>query len=813
MLMPLSSMSNSVHDPNSRRAQKSAGNRGRLTAGLIYEGQVMAACHTNRTYTVSVNGEDVAGCIPALGFFSGLLGVKTEWRIPTGTRVLVVYGPRPYIVATYAGDVPDVDSFLGRTVTGMGVQDAIPRIDPSTNHEVPSHNTPNDLLEGELEISDLMGSFLRFMRFMTSVGAGERAQIQCHLLRDLVRIISGNYEHFSAAGDETVFDDGRLNKEEHGTTYPHERMGLLQDTDPLVEEPGAFSGEDFDPMKTGRWRWTRYLGFIGDLFNQWFTDPTETVGRMAEDALRSGKSRVWFGQGGDILVQSVGEIAIERVVRIPVPIRLKHPEDPEGVLREEMEKLDQAFLKRWNEGQQGDTEHHTLFQLRDYARWLSEYHSLARFHQLAKANEEFKIPSEEETPAPKTGAGEKDREEANTGALTYWKPAYSTFRLLRDGSSLLHDAWGNTVATGPYGIQMDTPRHFRVTSAGDISMTAGGSLFLGARRHVEISAHRGGMILKSRTLFRALCERGTMWLKSDFDPDNEYSPEENDPKAEVFAGQAMRLETRKGALHMSAGKKARLEVLNAEDDENGVEIQTTGTFAMRLRGKLDLEVSKASLIAFREDVYARFRNWIGQGTSWAMQGVAYLSRSGSRLNQVTARSVDAVSQLKGPRVGALPADFESLLPLPPHFNHCQITEVDPATFSVTEEAEFPVAAQIPQEERFTWRLLPEEEYLWVANVPDSKRDADRLFENLGQQKVRLDQTDGYSEWQGASDTLLPAEGTGNGKPWPGTRGTWLVCNPQGDSLNEPTSSSGEQLAVEPPRLTPTPIVMKVLNRD
>lgn len=771
------------------RQQSTTGDRGRLSHGTVYTGVVSDHNLSTGTYVVTVNDESVPGCINAVGMFCGLMGVKTLLRFPVGTSVLLVYTTRAYIIGSFPQDVPDSDSYLGRTVTGMGIEGAIQDTDPNLKREIPSHNAPDDLYEGELEIGFLQGGFLRFLAGMISLGGSERAQIQFFLHRDLARIISRNYEHFSSSGDSKIYDDGRLNQEDNFTSYHHERMGKLAEQDPLVEDPDNFTGEEFDPLATGRWRYTRLQGFVGDLLNTWFTDPAETLGRMTEDAVRSGKTRFHVGTDGTVLVQSCGEIAFERVTRIPVPIRLKHEESGDGVLREEMRKLDRQYLKGWAQGNGGLTEHHVLFRLRDYARHLSQYHSLARIHQLAAMKGEWKVPSEQDTPAPAAGAGEEDRTAANTGELAYYKEVYATFRMFKDGSFLVYDGYGNTIASGPHGVMIDSARHLRFSAAGDISVQAGANLFLGARRHIEVAAHRGGLVLKGRTFLRALAERGSLWLKSDHDPDNGYEPETGDPEAEVAGGRGILLQTSASDIGVRTGGLVRID----STGEGGMSVNLKGDLTVVTGGIFKFKAGKEAFFNMLGEVKMTFTRWHAQGQSWVMPGIADLTPGAARFSKVVSRTVEALGRLAGPRrPGGIPVS-EHGVPLRSHTNHVDIVDPDPDFTVGTVETFEPVTVE-DDTETFSWKLLAASEYTWPAPAEDLKPDTDKLYEPLAQQRLRVDLVDGYETWTGAADALLSGIGTGTGTPWPGPSAKWLRVTPVKPRLDVPTGDMPSSFA-------------------
>lgn len=762
-----------------RQRQQTTADRGRLHPGELVRGVISDYNAARLTYTVSMRGQHVGDVVDVSGISMGLLGFKQTNRFPPGTGVLVLYGNPCWIISTHAEDPPDLDSYLSRTMTGKGIMDAIVRLNPQPG-AIPSHSAPCDLFESEFEITNMVGTFIRFLTFMSSLGSGERAKIEFHLLRDLVRIVSRNFEHFSAAGDFKIFDDGRLNTEFHGTTYEHERWGRKSPSDPKFEAPDTGMPE-VDPMETGRWRYDFILGFVGDLFNSWFSDPVDAVGRMAADALRAGKARLHIGQDGVLLAQSCSEIVLEKVVRTQVPIRIRHEEDPEGVLRRELDTLDKEFLKVWDPGGV-ENEHHSLFKAREYFRYLNQYHSLARLHQQTK---DWKVPSESETPAPAVGAGEEDRTAANPGKLTYWKASYATIRIFRDGSILLFDSYANATAMGPYGIQHSSSRHYQVFAAGDFIVKAGGNICMSALRNIELVASRGSFIAKARTGWRALCEVGTLWLKSDCDPANTYTPEEGFPEADVQDRQGIRLQATKAEARWISRLKSRFTVKQADQQ---LELDVKGGLQVQTQKEVKLTAySLAMAIVERVSVKASYwDNWIPGG--WSLDRVCRLRRGISYINRIKTDGLQSLGSIAGPRRLGAPTP-SSRGSLRPHTNHIDLFEPEGEeaimdTALEAPEAILPLAAE---NNGFSWRLLPISEYVWSnAGYAVGKTDID-LIEPLTQQSLRLENPEGYQVWSGMADALRTAEQTVGDTPWPGPSGKWLQHNPSGPSLNAPTA--------------------------
>lgn len=740
---------------------------------LIYQGTVVSANLTEQTYVVtSAKGGELEDCICALGPFAGMLGIKSTFRPSIGSRVLVWKGQSNFIISCFPGDLPDAASHAGRSITNCGTRDLSLEADQPSTDSIPMHNAPQDLFDGEYEMGFLQGGFIRFLMMMTSLGGNERAQIQFHVLRDLVRLISGNFEHFSAFGDEVIMDDGQVSIEVNGTPVPYERLGLENEGDPLDMPADDFDGEAFNPLRTGRWRYTKMLGFLGGQLNEWFTHPMEAAGEMVNTAFRSGLHRNHVGPEGEVLIQSVTEIALERVVRIPVPIRLKHHEDPEGVLREQFKDLDTSFLKTWPQ-KKGQAGHHSLFLLRDYARWLAQYHSLARIHQLAAKAGEFHVPSEFDTPEPEIGKHDEDVRKANADN-TYWKDTYATIRIGREGSILLLDGYHNSYHSGPHGINIDTPRHLRLTVGGDMSAIVGGNFLMRARRNIEMVAEKGGFMAIARGFWKAVSTKGAMLLCSESDPGNKAGPDGDIPAPEYDDNNyGLVITSPKAGVHIEAGKGMKL---SQTDADSSFEIDNVGQSRIELVKELDLILRKGAIVDVGPEALqfnggrTVFRNY----TEVVFENSARFYPAGADINILKTTAVTAQNGFTGPSDKVIKRAQPGL-------------GNDAPDTSMPVEVGTPVRVAGVDIDELTWGAMGTEEYAPQDSEEDLPEDAKKMFEPLGQQNIRLEAPTGYATW--TFDTTFEGDrASPNTKFFPKGQ-QWMRGTPAEGALKDPSNTA------------------------
>jgi len=559
----------------------------RIEAGRVYTGIIKETHHGDGLYAVQVDGiNTLITCVWAAGIFSPILGIRTKYypTLDTKVAVLITGLNSGWIITTAPSEKYDVEAGGALTMLGVGLdEEELEPFQRELKGMGLSVTNPNDLLEGEFAIANNFGVAIQFLTTMIKMQASERAKIEASLMDDMVRIVSETFKHYSSFGDFQIYNDGRLNVRFDGSSYEFESFGKENNTDPLVELDDKKVDFQKTYTETGRWRFSEYIGFLGDFIHTFVTEPNATLAAIAEEAIRPGKARMQMHSDGTILMQSVADISIERVCRVVSPTEVKRQDDPEGNKKNEFDKLNKDYLKIWSYGKDMSKAHYASYQLRQYARWLSCYHSFARFHQLDK---DWKLPKETDFEHSWNNQ-EQDVEQANAGQDTLYD-VYATFRIMRDGSILIMDGFNSAISMVRGNIQMSAARHIELDAAGDVRINAGQNLYIKARRNIEISAIVGGLTLKARTWWKALCEWGTVWIKSDaVDPATESppSPEDpnQDPEPEVH-GAAIFLDAAKGQTLIQSERRATVSVIGNPDDNESL-TDTTASVVLQSKNQ------------------------------------------------------------------------------------------------------------------------------------------------------------------------------------------------------------------------------------
>lgn len=755
-----------------------------LKPGRSYTG-VITSRQGDGTYRVIVDDPRVTinGVRLALPVLGGHLGLQVRGCLPSLTRVHLVYGPTAFIYATIPTASADVDNGRDRSLVWGKDMNAAQGV---TGDLYSDH--PEDLLEGEVEFANLYGVSMQFLTTLMRMTAGDRAAVECHLINDMVRIVSEQWRHISGLGDDLIFDHGRPTMERGWSMYRHEVLGALLEKSPYADLKGDEVDRDALNAKRvtalGRHRFREFIGFAGDFIHSFVSDPPETIVSLAEESAGGGAGKSWIHRNSDgsILVQSIADIRFERVTRIPVPRRTASHEDPAVTREREYDNLAAEFLKLPKVITPASPKdlYQMAYHIRSYSRWLGRYHAFARTLQLPG---EYSIPSEASSPVPDWLNKEADRKTAN-GAVTYYE-TYACYAILRDGSIVQHDGYGSSIVTSNGNIQISAARHVDIEATGDIRMLAGGSIYVKARRNVEISATLGGLILHSYAWLKMLCEKGSLWLRSNATTDKAVTPEAataDTPVPEiagwesgVSGGQAILVEAADGAAAYRSRKGVTIAVDGSPADTNDRDFDANVVTAGRavLRGDSEASVlTKEDLsLAGRRSVLAsptllssassiRFGPGAGKPSLVLKDGRLWCDTV--RTSKVEANAIFGPE--RGPKV-PIP-DLQFVMPLKKHLNHVDVlkTPVDvPPDMDADDQAKLwltSLDASLPPSQFLpwgsstsgpNWAFPVKDEYAWDAR----EKARGSLPETLTQQYLRLDATlsspdhwggAGYSDW-------------------------------------------------------------------
>lgn len=555
-----------------------------ISAG-VYEGQVTAVDMTTRTADVKVNGVEVKGCSYFPLFFASFIGVSCNYFPPVGSIVTVLYtAGRSYILGARAMLVDRPKMYKGRVA---GDPDAETQVSKRQAYKkgkrgkakkgatTGGHFPQGDMFPGEVEISDNMGTALRVLYGLAQLTSGEQAKVETSLMNDMVRITDNYFAHHMAGGDTLSWTWGKYaSMEEHFTGHQFEADGKEDKDKPLTEkmQSGAYKSKDAPGMKsrfsdTGRWRKSTYTGFLGDMIHTFVTQPTKVISSTMDGAARPGLYRSWVGSDGTLMIQAAGGVHVEVTSRdIYVP-EIKYAwNDPELVekLEGQLENLDAQYDKLWGSGPKWDDLNVACWQMGAYLRYITYFHSMARWHQLAKTGY-CKVPKPGDTDPAEATNGDKDREK-NCPQGKYPYVAQSSFSIDPSGSITAQSNGLVSMVMNNGNLQLSAIGNIEINAGNTVSIS-GRYLSLRSLFEMEIVSVLGKVTQKAKTAFKLFCEKGRLWLKSDASEETkDWKASKDDDDNDVeFAKHAIVIEASKGSIVSSAEKS---NVLSSNSDDN-----------------------------------------------------------------------------------------------------------------------------------------------------------------------------------------------------------------------------------------------------
>ena len=291
-----------------------------LVAGSIYYGTVTKRAEDG-TYEVSLDEprRTVTGARLALPVVGGLTGFAIKTILPIGTKVAMVWDTTPFVFGILPDTEPDWLNAATRTML-WGVE-------AKAGKSKAKDAQPADMVAGEFEISNGFGVAVAFLTTLCRMTAGGRSAVEMCLIDDMLRLVSSQFRHISALGDELIFDHGRPTLERSWSSYRHEVMNQLKAGDPLAKMKGddLDRGDAMDQrvQSVGRSRYLEFVGFVGDFVHKFVCDPVSTLASIATstdsagDAKVAGSGKSWqhVGSDGTLLWQSVSDIRMEVATR------------------------------------------------------------------------------------------------------------------------------------------------------------------------------------------------------------------------------------------------------------------------------------------------------------------------------------------------------------------------------------------------------------------------------------------------------------------------------------------------------------------
>jgi len=189
---------------------------------------------------------------------------------------------------------------------------------------------PTDIFPGDYGWINEDGSMIGLLRGSAAILKGaELSQIQAFSMDDLVRVVARNLQIYHALGETHIYDDeGFLSSETIISPRSYEALGKSQIEDIGEEENDSDAKvlNGYYKLSEGNsplYRASLYSGYLGDLFRLYCLKrdtPEEPI----------SVSKLHIDSKGSVHCMGTRDLLLRRAGRIPLPLRLKEVNDPEG---------------------------------------------------------------------------------------------------------------------------------------------------------------------------------------------------------------------------------------------------------------------------------------------------------------------------------------------------------------------------------------------------------------------------------------------------------------------------------------------------
>lgn len=588
----------------------------RLTSGALYYATVVSSDPAMRKLSVQTDrGDIVNNCTLMTDSLASMLGFAQAGMPPVNSKVLLAYLPSGSFVC---GNVADYDTTADTfTLPVAGEYDQEHLSDPAAGvRRLKEDKSPasgyqpcQDTFPGEYDLTNNMGIFFRMLQNFAQLGAGDLAKIECHLMNDMVRIIDNYFVHHNAGGDTMIWSNGRCNYESHFTSYSGEAEGGDTQSSAPAEKKGenVYKSKD-DHNLSGRWRRSKFIGFLGDLVHEWITEPPDGETVYDERAKRKGKLRIWHGADGTYMVQSNAGIHLSVSPKIVIPIIKYKWDDPEHDALDLVKGLNKSYTKVWK-GEKPDARA-MVWQMRSYAKYITLFHSLERWLQM-RDKEWVKILPEKESECGSSDNQEPDKQstqfqgQASISITPAGDISLEANGVDNDGTSSVILSHGNV----------------QIAAANNIEMVAGGYIAMSCRNlvgkatnNVEMVSLCGNLFLKSRTALKALCEKGIIWIRSNkhhdegATPDPWVAPGAGPPAPQDSSRFGIKLEATdtpilvtgwRGIVNRTKEKDSHIWLFTEKDSD--VRIAANKTGKVKIRGEEEVRIEAGNKFKVRTE--------------------------------------------------------------------------------------------------------------------------------------------------------------------------------------------------------------------
>jgi len=493
--------------------------------GYFVEGIVIRALPGLYSYSVETANKEVLACKNAATATATIVGVKDLATISVGTPVMVwipVKGSRDGIIMCA---IPGHKAGTGQVTPRQFTSDpesgfalyseeyykALVK-DKSNNQKIFAQaGRPLDVNPGDWGKINEHGVFLGILGLTAVMRASQGCAIEVHTLDDLLRLRSGQYQHFTSFGEHHIYNDGgQISVEICGSSRQHEVCGKDAIGSEIFEETSSADNNNKDlhikPMEveaTLKRRFQMFFGHLG-LLQMFVANPEEGDEKYSRAANHQGLFHMSVGDNGRFDVTSAAGVAITRDEIIPIPKKLKEPWDPSGDKPEESNKAEAKEGFELPDGFTGGTH----LAVRDMTAWAKR-HSYQRFDELEK---DWHVPEATDLESPKNGYDKISGSGVeSTEPFDKYKDKRCGIYTNPDGSVTIMDAAGSQIVLdGKGGIQIGGAGNVTIMPGTNVVLMGGDDVIIKAKNSVDISATAKDVRIKAEKNLHAYSGGGVL---------------------------------------------------------------------------------------------------------------------------------------------------------------------------------------------------------------------------------------------------------------------------------------------------------------
>lgn len=489
---------------------------------------------------------------------SSFLGFKESTIIQPGNRVLclVESASTCFILGTIPdrtiseGETPDLPN---RAILGAksALDDQANRIGHAKNTiQIFDARRPADVVDGEHVIGNEFGVLLGLYQQLANLKASELAQIQCFLLDDLVRIISHNFQHYTALGEYNIYHDGKRLMSEFGATHkPAEAYGspaVENDTGSknIFEETGKHTTDDkedlykitTDERIKAIERFKLFLGSVGDFLHLFVVKPDSEEIRILDpdktpEKPDTGLCDLHIGTDGGMHIRSVKEVFIEKTNWIRVPLRKAAPDDPNG---DDAENLDYDKKEKFefeDSFRYKENPFNYSLQIRDYVAYVNEK---LGYQNFKKHEKDFYVNDDISKEKSLKDIDKIDKETDLN--LKDYSLRTAGIYLMPNGGVTIRDAWNSAIVMEGGNIYIQPAKDLVAQPLRNTIVKGGGNVNIACKKHIDLSSSEEGVRIKSEKSQYLYSNKGGFVIESNGEDDSAGTPDPTKKAIENIGG-------------------------------------------------------------------------------------------------------------------------------------------------------------------------------------------------------------------------------------------------------------------------------------